>query len=269
MVSTAVREGRLDQLLPLLADADGNTGLLETAQEVSTLIYSDGELDTLFSAACWCGDDAAAFWLHRCAKLHCPVALACMALMFHKGCRTFYVDPERAAHLGRRAFTCGLERLALDRPFAQYLLGALIWHGVGTPANKGLGLHLIAEAAQTGVASAQHALGRLHELHGDIAAALQCYERATAQNHTQGTLHAGLLLLRSDDFARYQEGAQRVYNAASRGDVLALRCLGQLHQQQGNEDEALRLYAMAAHHSRGDAVAPYWIGLIHEAQACG
>eukprot|EP01032_Pedospumella_encystans_P012396 gene12396-14346_t len=44
-----------------------------------------------------------------------------------------------------------------------------------------------------------------------------------------------------------------------------MRCLGQFHQQLGHEDEALRLYAMAAHHSRGDAVAPYLIDLIHEA----
>ncbi len=151
-----------------------------------------------------------------------------------------------------------------DNARAQYLLAAMLRHGLGGPVEHANAAHWYREAAKNG------------EMHGYLALAEMSFANAGGlivgdgrgflqQAARRGSIEAKLML--GQVFASGLGGPLNMEKAATwfrsailDGSVSAKQYLGNLHFSQNKDEEALALYREAAR--EGDARSAYQAGII-------
>ena len=149
-----------------------------------------------------------------------------------------FTDAEQAGFYYEAAYVLLNERLDQLTPDELAVLGLLNVHGNGTRKNEDLGAIILHDAAASGSAVAQYALGNywywIREQTRDTDSAAKYLYQAAVQNHSGAQLALSELLMHSDD-SRRVEGFNTPETwlrlAASNGSSMAKRQLASITSQ--------------------------------------
>ncbi len=159
---------------------------------------------------------------------------------------------------------------------SQYHLGTLYFSGAGMVRDYDKALEWFSQAADQGDADAQHMIGVMYTngqgVSQNYATAVYWYEKAVAQDHPQATHQLGMMyqynqgipmgggIVKPRDWMMVE--ARRLYEiAVAMGVPASMNNLATIYRNEGNLEEAVKLFQQAAEKGYGEA--RYNLGVLY------
>lgn len=158
---------------------------------------------------------------------------------------------------------------------SQYHLGTLYFSGAGMMRDYGKALEWFERAADQGDADAQHMIGVMYTngqgVRQNYATAIEWYEKAVAQDHPQATHQMAMMYhynqgipmggsVKPANWMRLE--ARRLFEqAAAMGVLASVSNLATIYRDEGNLEEAVKLFTQAAEKGYGEA--RYNLGVMY------